>query len=54
MDGEILNQKQLEKKARKWTQLQTRRFHEKRKFGYQEAEKVEMPPVRKSFFYFFS
>ncbi|CAG8614473.1 16156_t:CDS:10, partial [Cetraspora pellucida] len=34
----------LEEKARKWQQMQTKRYGEKRKFGFIEHEKVDMPP----------
>ncbi|KHJ85427.1 PRO8NT domain protein [Oesophagostomum dentatum] len=39
----------LEEKARKWKQLQSKRYAEKRKFGVVDAQKEEMPPehVRK-------
>jgi pre-mRNA-processing factor 8 len=39
----------LEEKARKWQQLNTKRYGEKRKFGYVETQKEDMPPehVRK-------
>ena len=35
--------------ARKWQQLNSKRYGDKRKFGYQEAQKEDMPPehVRK-------
>lgn len=35
--------------ARKWQQLQSKRYSEKRKFGFVEAQKEDMPPehVRK-------
>lgn len=35
--------------AHKWQQLNSKRYSEKRKFGYVEAQKEEMPPehVRK-------
>ena len=35
--------------ARKWHQLNTKRYSDKRKFGYVEAPKEDMPPehVRK-------
>ena len=35
--------------ARKWQQLNAKRYGEKRKFGYVEAQKEDMPPehVRK-------
>lgn len=34
----------LEEKARKWAQLQTKRYAEKRKYGFVDAQKEEMPP----------
>lgn len=39
----------LEEKARKWMQLNTKRYGEKRKFGFVETQKEDMPPehVRK-------
>lgn len=39
----------LEEKARKWAQLNSKRYGDKRKFGYVEAPKEDMPPehVRK-------
>lgn len=39
----------LEEKARKWQQLNTKRYGEKRKFGYVASQKEDMPPehVRK-------
>ncbi|KAK9810376.1 hypothetical protein WJX72_009717 [[Myrmecia] bisecta] len=39
----------LEEKARKWQQLNAKRYGEKRRFGYVEAQKEDMPPehVRK-------
>ena len=35
--------------AKKWQQLQTKRYSEKRKYGFVEAQKEDMPPehVRK-------
>lgn len=35
--------------AKKWQQLQSQRYSEKRKFGFVEAQKEDMPPehVRK-------
>ena len=35
--------------ARKWQQLQSKRYSEKRKFGFVDAQKEDMPPehVRK-------
>ena len=39
----------LQDKARKWQQLQTKRYSEKRKFGFIDSQKDDMPPehVRK-------
>jgi hypothetical protein len=34
---------ELEEKARKWLQLNTKRYSEKRKFGYSEHQKEDMP-----------
>jgi len=44
-----LSEAKLQEKARKWQQLQSRRYAEKRKFGFVEAQKEDMPPehVRK-------
>jgi len=39
-----LSQEQLEEKARKWHQLNSKRYSEKRKFGYVEPQKADMPP----------
>ncbi|MEW5319339.1 MAG: hypothetical protein WDW38_010498 [Sanguina aurantia] len=43
------SEEQLEEKARKWQQLNSKRYGDKRKFGYVEAPKEDMPPehVRK-------
>lgn len=40
---------QLVEKARKWHQLNTKRYGDKRKFGFVETQKEDMPPehVRK-------
>ncbi|XP_016548684.2 pre-mRNA-processing-splicing factor 8A isoform X2 [Capsicum annuum] len=40
---------QLEEKARKWMQLNSNRYSDKRKFGFVETQKEDMPPehVRK-------
>lgn len=35
---------QLEAKAKKWRQLQAKRYNEKRKFGFIEQRKTEYPP----------
>nr|GFC55052.1 pre-mRNA-processing-splicing factor 8A [Tanacetum cinerariifolium] len=39
----------LEEKARKWMQLNSKRYGDKRKFGFFETQKEDMPPehVRK-------
>ncbi|XP_050232754.1 pre-mRNA-processing-splicing factor 8A isoform X1 [Mercurialis annua] len=34
----------LEEKARKWQQLNTKRYSDKRKFGFVETQKEDMPP----------
>eukprot|EP00056_Hartaetosiga_gracilis_P008688 m.125006 g.125006 ORF g.125006 m.125006 type:complete len:2332 (-) comp12970_c0_seq1:97-7092(-) len=34
----------LESKARKWRQLQSRRYVDKRKFGFTQVQKMDMPP----------
>jgi len=43
------NEEKLQEKARKWQQLQSKRYAEKRKFGFVDAQKEDMPPehVRK-------
>lgn len=48
LPAEITEEK-LQEKARKWQQLQSKRYSEKRKFGFVEAQKEDMPPehVRK-------
>jgi pre-mRNA-processing factor 8 len=40
---------QMTEKARKWHQLNSKRYGDKRKFGFVEAQKEDMPPehVRK-------
>src|SRR4051812_17784173 len=45
----VLNEKNLDEKGKKWAQLQSKRYAEKRKFGFVDAQKEEMPPehVRK-------
>ncbi|PHT75810.1 hypothetical protein T459_19332 [Capsicum annuum] len=46
---------QLEEKARKWMQLNSNRYSDKRKFGFVETQKEDMPPehvrkiIRKNF-----
>lgn len=46
---------QLVEKARKWHQLNSKRYGDKRKFGFVEAQKEDMPPehVRKIIRYTF-
>lgn len=39
-----LTEEKLQEKAQKWHQLQTKRFAEKRKFGFVDAQKEDMPP----------
>ncbi|KAF6140736.1 hypothetical protein GIB67_035163 [Kingdonia uniflora] len=34
----------LEEKARKWMQLNSKRYGNKRKFGFVETQKEDMPP----------
>ncbi len=40
----ILSEEKLHEKARKWQQLQAKRYSEKRKFGFVDAQKEDMPP----------
>ena len=44
-----MSEAKLQEKARKWQALQSKRFAEKRKFGFVDAQKEDMPPehVRK-------
>ncbi len=39
-----MSEAKLQEKARKWQQLQTKRYAEKRKFGFVDAQKEDMPP----------
>ena len=39
-----LTEEELESKVRKWKQLNSKRYGERKKFGYVQAEKEEMPP----------
>ncbi|KAI9583820.1 pre-mRNA-processing-splicing factor 8 [Glossina fuscipes] len=39
-----LTEEKLQEKALKWQQLQSKRFAEKRKFGFVDAQKEDMPP----------
>lgn len=41
---ETIPEEKLQEKAQKWQQLQTKRFAEKRKFGFVDAQKEDMPP----------
>jgi pre-mRNA-processing factor 8 len=41
---DFLSEEQLKEKAKKWQQLQSKRYAEKRKFGFVDAQKEEMPP----------
>jgi len=44
---QILSQQEeraLTDKSKKWKQLQSKRFAEKRKFGFVDSQKEEMPP----------
>lgn len=40
---EIVNEEKLMEKSQKWQQLQSKRFAEKRKFGFVDALKADMP-----------
>jgi pre-mRNA-processing factor 8 len=44
----ILSEEKLQDKARKWQQLQTKRYAEKRKFGFVDAQKEVRPPSRRT------
>ena len=39
-----MTEEKLQEKARKWQQLQGKRYAEKRKFGFVDAQKEDMPP----------
>lgn len=41
---QMLPESILEEKARKWKQLQSKRYAEKRKFGFVDSQKEDMPP----------
>ena len=47
--SEQMTEEKMQDKARKWQQLQTKRYAEKRKFGFVDSQKEDMPPehVRK-------
>ena len=42
--SQIQSSSELDEKSKKWKQLQSKRFAEKRKFGFADAQKEEMPP----------
>jgi pre-mRNA-processing factor 8 len=42
--GEYTNEDELQAKSNKWKQLQTKRYAEKRKFGFVDFQKEDMPP----------
>lgn len=39
-----MTEEKLQEKSQKWHQIQTKRFAEKRKFGFVDAQKEDMPP----------
>ncbi|PVD32879.1 hypothetical protein C0Q70_08326 [Pomacea canaliculata] len=41
---DYMSEEKLQEKARKWQQLQSKRYAEKRKFGFIDAQKEDMPP----------
>ena len=41
---DIMTEEKLQEKSTKWHQLQSKRFAEKRKFGFVDAQKEDMPP----------
>lgn len=43
-NDDIISEDKLLEKSLKWQQLQSKRFAEKRKFGFIDAQKEEMPP----------
>lgn len=43
---QMLPENILDEKARKWKQLQSKRYAEKRKFGFVDAQKEDMPSGR--------
>lgn len=42
--SDILSEEKLAEKSQKWHQIQSKRFAEKRKFGFIDAQKEDMPP----------
>lgn len=51
----VPSESQLDERARKWMQLNMKRYSDKRKFGFVETQKEDMPPehVRKIIRYVF-
>lgn len=41
---DIITEEKLQDKSQKWHQIQSKRFAEKRKFGFVDAQKEDMPP----------
>ena len=41
---DYMSEEKLQEKARKWQQLQSKRYAEKRKFGFVDVQKEKMPP----------
>ncbi|XP_055686190.1 pre-mRNA-processing-splicing factor 8 [Lutzomyia longipalpis] len=41
---DVMTEEKLQEKSQKWQQLQSKRFAEKRKFGFVDAQKEDMPP----------
>lgn len=42
--SDVIPEEKLQEKAQKWQQLQSKKFAEKRKFGFIDAQKEDMPP----------
>ncbi|KAJ8927951.1 hypothetical protein NQ314_019584 [Rhamnusium bicolor] len=42
--SDVMTEDKLQEKAQKWHQLQSKRFADKRKLGFVEAQKEDMPP----------
>ncbi|OMH82501.1 Pre-mRNA-processing-splicing factor 8 [Zancudomyces culisetae] len=40
---ENVRAKQLQEKARRWTQMNSKKYSEKRRFGFVDQEKMQMP-----------
>lgn len=41
---DVMTEDKLQEKSQKWHQVQSKRFAEKRKFGFVDAQKEDMPP----------